>query len=286
MSDKSKIEWTDATWNPITGCNVVSPGCTNCYAMKLAGGRLRNHRSRTGLTKTSKSGPVWNGEVRFNTEWLNQPLRWTRPRMIFVCAHSDLFYSKVTDDWIHEIMAVIALCQFLGKGHVFQILTKRPLRMMQYMDTFTHQIAIAERMKRRSPDFDAFDFPKWPLENVWLGVSVESQKYLSWRIPPLLNTPAKLRFLSAEPLLGSLNLRPYLGLNPLAPFPALDWVIAGGESGVSHRPCQADWVGEIRDACLEAKVPFFFKQWGGATSKSGGNLLDGKIHMQLPGDTI
>ncbi len=133
MADRTKIEWTDATWNPITGCSVVSPGCTNCYAMKLAGGRLRGHPSRKGLTIPSKAGPVWTGEVRLNEEWLDQPLRWRKPRSIFVCAHGDLFNENVPDEWIDQVYGVMALCP----QHTFQVLTKRPERMREYIDRRT-----------------------------------------------------------------------------------------------------------------------------------------------------
>ena len=133
MADRSRIEWTDATWNPITGCSVVSPGCTNCYAMKLAGGRLRNHPSRQGLTRLQKKGagwrPVWTGEVRFNEQWLDQPLRWQRPRRVFVCAHGDLFHEHVPDEWIDRVFAVMAL----AGDHTFQVLTKRAERMHEYL---------------------------------------------------------------------------------------------------------------------------------------------------------
>eukprot|EP01031_Cornospumella_fuschlensis_P021266 gene21266-26057_t len=129
MADRTGIEWTDATWNPIVGCSIVSPGCTNCYAMKLAGTRLKNHASREGLTRDSKAGPVWTGEVRFNPQWLDQPLRWSKPRLIFVCAHGDLFTEGVPDEWIDQIFAVMAL----APRHTFQVLTKRPERMRQYL---------------------------------------------------------------------------------------------------------------------------------------------------------
>ncbi len=125
MSDNSKIEWTDATWNPVTGCSVLSPGCANCYAMGLAGTRLAQHPSRAGLTTASKAGPVWNGQVRFNEAWLTQPLTWKRPRMIFVCAHGDLFHENVPDEWIDRVFAVMAL----ARHHTFQVLTKRAARM-------------------------------------------------------------------------------------------------------------------------------------------------------------
>ena len=129
MADNTHIEWTDATWNIVTGCSLVSPGCTNCYAMKLAGTRLRDHWSRADLTIDSKAGPVWNGQVRFNAQWLDQPLRWAKPRKIFVAAHGDLFHDGVTDDQLDQIFAVMALCP----QHVFQILTKRPERMRDYL---------------------------------------------------------------------------------------------------------------------------------------------------------
>ena len=138
MAETSTIEWTDATWNPITGCSVVSPGCTNCYAMTLAGTRLAQHPSRKGLTVPSKAGPVWNGKVRFNRDWLHQPLHWRRPRMIFVCAHGDLFHENVPDEWIDQVFAVMAIARW----HTFQVLTKRPKRMRAYF---------AERWQRRRP---------------------------------------------------------------------------------------------------------------------------------------
>ncbi len=128
MADKTHIEWTDATWNPITGCSVVSPGCTNCYAMKLAGTRLQHHPSRVGLTVGSKTGPVWNGKVRRNREWLAQPLEWKKPRMVFVCAHGDLFHEDVPDDWILDVFTVMAI----ASRHTFQILTKRADRMRDF----------------------------------------------------------------------------------------------------------------------------------------------------------
>ena len=229
MADKSLIEWTEATWNPITGCSVVSPGCTNCYAMKLAGGRLKNHPSRKGLTTPSKAGPVWNGEVRFNSEWLDQPLRWKRPRNIFVCAHSDLFHEDVPDLWIEKIVGVM----IRAPQHRFQVLTKRPERMRDFMGRVT-------------------GFGGGPLPNVWLGTSIEDAPRLE-RMEPLRETPAAVRFLSLEPLLGPLGI---LDLD------LIDWVIVGGESGPGARPMHPDWVRDIRDQCEHVGVPFFFKQWG------------------------
>ncbi|WP_043620424.1 phage Gp37/Gp68 family protein [Ensifer sp. ZNC0028] len=214
MADGTKIEWTDATWNPITGCAVVSPGCTNCYAMKLAGTRLRNHPSREGLTRDTKAGPVWTGEVRFNPQWLDEPLRWKKPRMIFVCAHGDLFAEGVPDEWIDQIFAVMAL----APQHTFQVLTKRPERMRHYLCDG----GLLDRLMGAACRIDSEDGATWsadiciagdrglPLPNVWLGVSVEDQKRADERIPILLDTPSAVRWISAEPLLGSLDLRAFL----------------------------------------------------------------------------
>ena len=285
MADNTKIEWTDATWNPITGCSVVSPGCTNCYAMKLAGTRMRHHRSRAGLTDMTKTGPVWNGNLTFNLEWLDQPLRWKRPRRIFVCAHGDLFHENVPDEWIDRIFAVMALCP----QHTFQVLTKRADRMREYFSRCRWHLwaAIGRSMDamrwQNLPPIIGGD--REPLPNVWLGVSVEDQQRADERIPDLVATPAAVRFLSCEPLLGSLHLkprwlggrkrvdgggwiygeRPYHlseGRSDWTPPPRLDWVIVGGESGPGARPMLPDWARSLRYQCSTAGVPFFFKQWG------------------------
>lgn len=219
MADKSHIEWTDATWNPITGCSVVSPGCTNCYAMRFAGTRGKHMPSRAGLTNMTRTGPVWNGQVRFNGEWLYQPLRWRRPRLIFVCAHGDLFHENVPDAWIDRIFAVMAL----APQHTFQPLTKRSARLRAYLtgDGVNHRIAntISDYFLNDEPKF--LDWPievddatapnflpklrAWPLPNVWVGVSVEDQQRANERIPDLLATPAAIRWVSAEPLLGPID---------------------------------------------------------------------------------
>lgn len=231
MADGTHIEWTDATWNIVTGCSVVSPGCTNCYAMKLAGTRLRHHPSRQGLTVESKAGPVWNGQVRFNAEWLDQPLRWTKPRRIFVAAHGDLFHDGVTDEQLDQIFAVMALTP----RHTYQVLTKRPERMRTYLTAATLPARLGKAIERQrlrkynrnyqpatraeysGPDLSygwgggmAGDTPDfilpWPFPNVWLGVSVEDQARADERIPILLDTPAAVRWISAEPLLGPVDL--------------------------------------------------------------------------------
>lgn len=292
MADKTKIEWTDATWNPITGCAVVSPGCTNCYAMKLAGTRLKHHPSRKGLTVDSKAGPVWTGEIRFNEQWLDQPMRWQKRRRIFVCAHGDLFAEGVTVGMLDRIFAIMGLCPH----HTFQVLTKRPERMRAYIaslgdgkspDRVTEAaftIGQSVRVHRGSGGMC-----ERPLPNVWLGVSVEDQKRADERIPLLLETPAARRFISAEPLLGRIELKNICCLrdeafirfdaltaeawvensesasaycNEADGITKLDWVIAGGESGPGARPMHPEWVRAIRDQCAASDTAFFFKQWG------------------------
>jgi len=276
MADKSHIEWTDATWNPITGCSVVSPGCTNCYAMKLAGGRLQHHASRAGLTKPSKAGPVWTGEVRLNEGWLSQPIHWKKPRRIFVCAHGDLFAEGVPDAWIDMVVAIM----HLSPWHTYQVLTKRPERMRKYFDrlaTNLHDRLVATGV------YDVFpDGVNLPLPNVWLGVSAENQSTWDARVPELLWTIAAKRFVSAEPLLGPIDPGPigvlggHAEVHPLCwdtecedddgeefpDVPPLDWIIVGGESGAGARPMHPDWVRRLRDACEAEVVDFFFKQWG------------------------
>lgn len=308
MADHTKIEWTDATWNPITGCAVTSPGCANCYAMRLAGTRLQDHPSRAGLTRPSKAGPVWTGETRLNESWLTQPLGWSRPRRIFVCAHGDLFAESVPDAWIDRIFAVMAL----APQHTYQVLTKRARRMREYLSSERDRriaracvdlvIAGVARIGENWPvesigDIDLPDDIKlrqWPLPKVWIGVSVEDQTRADERIPDLLEAPAARRWISAEPLLGAVDLlkidvtawaRTYrpgsdIGQHPhdpdmrwplLRPFEhapsgwtssGLDWVVVGGESGPGARPMHPDWPRDIRDQCEAAGVPFFFKQWG------------------------
>jgi protein gp37 len=259
MSDKTNIEWTDATWNPITGCSIVSPGCTNCYAMKLAGGRLKHHPSRAGLTKESNAGPVWTGEVRLNQQWLVQPLGWRRPRHVFVCAHGDLFHPNVPDEWIDRVFAVMQS----APRHTFQILTKRADRAREYL-TDLYRAANTDTWFERGFTAPIEGAPETPFANVWIGVSVEDQHSADERIPQLLETPAALRFLSCEPLLGPVDLKSGVGRNWIMGGPcwSLDWIIVGGESGPNARPSHPDWIRSLRDQCREAHVPFFFKQWG------------------------
>lgn len=284
MADKTKIEWTDSTWNVITGCSPISPGCANCYAAQLAGTRLKNHPSRKGLTKEVNGKPAWTGEVRFNEEWLTLPLRWKKPRRIFVCAHGDLFHENVPDEWLDKIFAVMVLAH----QHTFQLLTKRPKRMQAYIQDMAagnrqeamsrHSFYVNRSVLGVACEMRA-GVEGGILRNVWLGVTAENQEQANKRIPLLLETPAAKRFVSIEPMLGPVNFlltlkksdapergKPDLGMHALRGIPGvlkgLDWVICGGESGPNARPMHPDWVRSLRNQCQDAGVPFFFKQWG------------------------
>jgi protein gp37 len=234
MADGTGIEWTDATWNPVTGCTKVSPGCKHCYAERLA---IRLKAMGNARYKRAF-------EVTLQPDQLTLPLRWRQPKRIFVNSMSDLYHEAVPERFIRDVFGVMMQASW----HTFQILTKRSERLM----------ALAKQLP-------------WP-PNVWQGVSVESAAYV-WRIEHLRRTPAALHFLSMEPLLGPV---------PLLPLDDIDWVIVGGESGGGRREMSADWVRQIRDRCMEANVPFFFKQWGGRTPKSRGRTLDGQTWEEIP----
>lgn len=272
MAEASKIEWTDATWNPITGCSIVDAGCSNCYAMTLAGTRLRNHPSRSGLTRVTGGRAKWTGEVRLNEQWLDLPMRWTRPRMIFVCAHGDLFHEAVPDEWIDRVFAVM----HETPQHTYQVLTKRPRRMASYLrDRIRHKpmlVPVGNGILGYHPFNSELHYPR----HIWLGTSVSDQASADTRIPWLQACPAHVRFISAEPLLGRIDLRRIhctetgltvdcltgetIGTRLLAN--PIHWVIVGGESGPSARPMHPKWARGLRDQCQEAGIPFFFKQWG------------------------
>ncbi len=278
MSDGTKIEWTDATWNVVNGCTVISPGCANCYAMRLAATRLKHHPSRAGLARMHGDTPQWTGEVRFNEKVLLDPLRWRRPRKIFVCAHGDLFHDAVPDEWIDKVFAVMAL----APQHVFQVLTKRPERMRTYLADPKRPAVISNETWRRALSGSGGTGGKsslslLPLPNVWLGVSVEDQERADQRIPILLDSPAAVRWLSCEPLLGPVELDDFLsaGLHRSHLDNSVDWVVAGGESGPGARPMHPDWARALRDECAAAGVPFLFKQWGEfAPGEVAGDYLD------------
>ncbi len=264
MADKSAIEWTDATWNPVLGCSIVSPGCTNCYAMKEAYrfGFNPNLQRYHGLTKKVNDRPVWTGKIAKapNTTWL-APIERKKPTKYFVNSMGDLFHEDCPDDWILDALTVMAI----ANQHTFQIVTKRADRMWEFMS----RPRLLEEIYLNWYTFSdgAREVHGWPLSNVWLGVSTERQQEADERIPLLLETPAAVRFISAEPLLGPLNLFDFIG--PWGPTPqslqappALDWVIVGGESGQKARPMHPDWARSLRDQCGAAGIPFFFKQWG------------------------
>lgn len=282
MATNSAIEWTDMTWNPTIGCSIVSPGCTNCYAMKMAARLARmgqdNYR---GLTEASKGGPVWSGVVRaLQGETLTAPLRWKKPRRVFVNSMSDLFHESLSDAAIDSVFAVMALCP----QHTFQVLTKRPERMRNYLMLRNGMgKAVLCRAINNIPAQlgDRHGALEMPLPNVWLGVSVEDQARANERIPLLLQTPAAKRFISAEPLLGPIDLDKHLwrpaspdempgyALNdaPSADYvallkPGLDWIIVGGESGPGARRFDIEWARSIVDQCRAAGVACFVKQLG------------------------
>ncbi|HEX8771085.1 MAG TPA: phage Gp37/Gp68 family protein [Acidimicrobiales bacterium] len=243
MADRSEIEWTEATWNPVTGCERTSPGCDNCYALALARrlkamGNPRYQRDGNPL----RSGPGFG--LQLHEDVLSIPTRWRRPRTIFVNSMSDLFQPDVPTSFIQDVFRTMNETS----RHRFQILTKRSQRLL----------SLASELS-------------WS-ENIWMGVSVETERY-QFRIDHLREVPSAIRFLSLEPLLGPL---PKLDLSEM------HWVIVGGESGPGARPIKSSWVRDIRDQCESAGVPFFFKQWGGRTSKAGGRTLDDVIHDQLP----
>ncbi|WP_395705181.1 DUF5131 family protein [Rhodococcus ruber] len=248
MADRTGIEWTDATWNPVTGCTKMSPGCDHCYAESIA--------HRFAGTKAYPNG----FEVTLRPERMGQPLRWRRPRRVFVNSMSDLFHQDVPDEHIARVFAVMSV----ARRHTFQLLTKRHARMRSLLNSTEFQRAVKHEARAydRSPLGPA---PiQWPLPNLWLGVSTENQKWADTRIPALLSTPAAVRFISAEPLLGPIELRCLLDWRETGDaYPAsLDWVIVGGESGPGARPMHPAWVESLRDQCVRADVPFLFKQWG------------------------
>lgn len=295
MADKTGIEWTDASWNPIVGCSIVSPGCTNCYAMHQAAriermaagsGRATHY---AGTTKGSKAGAVWTGRMALAPDAiLTQPLRWKRPRRIFVNSMGDLFHEDVPDAWIDRVFAVMALAH----QHTFQILTKRSARMRAYVPAAEQRLGRSPNVRIASPTQYLSarrigDHKVWPLPNVWLGVSAEDQRRADERIPDLLATPAAIRFVSAEPLLGPVDLghmQEYLPDNVwLTWLDGLDWIIVGGESGRNARPMHPAWARAIRDQCTAAGTAFFFKQWGAWSYSEIGS--DGALCPPLPADT-
>ena len=235
--NKTKIEWTDVTWNPMTGCTQISDGCHNCYAVTMAR-RLKamgNHRYRNGF------------RVTLHPDLLEKPLKWKKPRMVFVNSMGDMFHDNVPLDYIKQVFKTMAKAD----QHIFQVLTKRSARMLD--------------LSKHLP---------WP-KNIWLGVTIESGKY-KYRADDLRKTPASTKFLSIEPMIGPVDRLDLEGI---------DWVITGGESGFKARAIEECWVLAIRDNCIANKIPFFFKQWGGKNKKKAGRLLQGMVWDQYPAHT-
>jgi protein gp37 len=247
VAQETGIEWTDVTWNPVAGCSVATAGCTNCYAMRMAA-RLEamGVEKYGGLTRKSGDRYVWTGRVRIDPSSLAAPMSWRRPRRIFVNSMSDLFHADVPFQFIERVWSTMARTP----QHTYQILTKRPERMRD---------AVA-----------SIGFPILP--NVWLGTSVENDAVLN-RLEDLRATPAAVRFVSFEPLIGSVA---------AANLSGVDWAIIGGESGPRARPMAAEWVDEIADLCGERGIAFFFKQWGGRNKKAAGRTYRGRTWDNLP----
>ena len=247
MAGTSDIEWTEATWNPVAGCTIVSPGCTNCYAMRMAA-RLQAMGMAKYAGTTQKSGKrhVWTGRINIDERALSAPLTWRKPLRIFVNSMSDLFQERVAESFVRRVWAVMQQAPW----HSFQILTKRPDRMLAMLERSSFVM----------------------LPNVWLGTSVESEDYIE-RIELLRRVPAAIRFISFEPLLGPI-------LDP--DLTGIHWAIVGGESGPRARPMESWWVEELRDSCKRQRVAFFFKQWGGKRKKKTGRLLGGRLWDEYP----
>jgi protein gp37 len=242
---ESSIEWTDATWNPTAGCSIVSPGCTNCYAMRLAARlEVMGIEKYRGTTRRSGGRAKWTGRVRLDLAALSAPLSWRRPRRVFVNSMSDLFHEALPEDAIRKVWDVMAATPW----HTFQILTKRPERMQE--------------LSAKLPT----------LPNVWLGTSVENSDYLG-RVDLLRQTAAAVRFISFEPLLGSVGVPDLTGIH---------WAIVGGESGPGARPMDTAWVEDILSACRQDGAAFFFKQWGGPQKKRTGRQLHGRTFDEYP----
>ncbi len=238
MADHSAIEWTDSTWNPVTGCTKVSRGCDNCYAERFA------ERFRGVIGHPYEHG----FDLQLRDDRLGQPLRWRRPRRVFVNSMSDLFHKEVPWDFVDRVFRVMEQADW----HMFQVLTKRSSLMRNYLLSRYRSSVVPS--------------------HIWCGVSVEDSSALV-RVKHLQEAPVSVKFLSLEPLLGPLDQLDLAGIS---------WVIVGGESGPGARPVEADWVCDVRDLCAVSDVPFFFKQWGGLRPKSGGRLLDGVEHNGLP----
>jgi protein gp37 len=297
VSANTSIQWTDRTWNPVRGCSIVSPGCVHCYAMKQAHRFSGPGKPYEGLTKLSaRSGPQWTGKVVTVESALLEPLSWRKPQRVFVNSMSDLFHEDVPDYFISEVFATMAL----APRHTFQILTKRADRMRRWFECPGRVADVAVAIFKRYPNLRDAEresrsrVKDWPLPNVWLGVSVEDQQRADERIPLLLQTPAAVRFISAEPLLGPLNLgalpRPaHFHSQPVGwetyLADRLHWVIVGGESGPGARPFDLAWARSIVQQCKAAGVACFVKQLGSHVITRNDDGWEGDTPRSWPMDT-
>lgn len=302
MADHSKIEWTDATWNPVLGCTVVSPGCDHCYATRTVHRTAFNPHEKVAAAAEALTayrpgvGPVWTNNVRTLPDRLDMPLRWRQSRRVFVNSQSDLFHDAVPDDFIAAVFGVMARASV----HTFQVLTKRHGRMRSLLSSETFQHAVRLAAVQLGPNSAGNEVNlqeiSWPLPNVWLGVSVENQQWADIRIPALLDTPAAVRWLSCEPLLGPVDLfgdveRPgpavvRTGYSYRTDYgtgteydvvdePGIDWVVVGGESGPGARPMEERWALSLVKQCRRADIPVFVKQMGSVWAKTYGGSGNG-----------
>lgn len=252
---ESNIGWTDVTWNPVTGCSHISPGCEHCYAETMS---LRRGWSKKPWTKQNALQ-----NVILHPDRLEQPLHWRKPRMVFVNSMSDLFHELVGDDFLDRIFGVMAV----SSAHTFQALTKRPERMLEYLDGLSDdydRIENAVRSVGYTARYEGIPLIRWPIPNVWLGTSVEDQRRADDRIMDIVDTPAAVRWLSCEPLLGPI----------LFPAESLDWVVVGGESGPGHRSMRIEWLESIVAQCRTAGIPVFVKQDSGGLPGKQGRIPD------------
>lgn len=304
MSDGTKISWADATWSPVVGCTKVSAGCDNCYAIRTAHRMTANPNPLVSQAYAgTEAGGEWTGKVNLLAGRLDQPLRWRKPRRIFVNAQSDLFHKDVPDSFIGAVFDIMSK----APHHTFQILTKRHGRMRALLNRWATQVPDdlpQYKAAFRSHGGQWSMVRQWPLPNVWLGVSVEDQATADLRIPALLDTPAAVRWISAEPLLGPVDLREWVHTPEclsddddgppwctcgLFLSGGLGWVVVGGESGPGARPMHPAWARSLRDQCASAGVAFHFKQWGEhgqdgrrVGKRAAGDLLDGVRHHEWP----
>lgn len=277
MSQRTSIEWTDQSWNPVRGCSKCSEGCRNCYAERMAARFSDDGFWGHGYATRTKRGPRWTGRVDLVESKLDDVLQWRKPRRIFVNSTSDLFHERLEDRDIDQVLVRM----LLSSRHTFQVLTKRADRMRRYLrdpGLYDRMIRAATLIRAQYPDCITVGISsRFPVSWIWWGVSVEDQRAVDVRIEELLETPARVRFVSCEPLLRPVDLTSHLQ--------GLDWVIVGGESGPAARPMKAQWATALRDQCKAARVAFFFKQFGGRADK-GAKHLEGEIWRDFPTSEI